>query len=144
MFGIGSTELVIIIIVALIVVGPSKLPQLMRSVGKGLAELRSVGSDVKSTLEREVDRAERDKDRQKAKEELNRKAAAEASKEKTAASSEEKIVASKPSKPAEPADTAEISEPGEASNPAESAQTVAAAPAAEDGDAATQTKGPSA
>ena len=60
MFGIGSTELLIILVVALIVIGPSKLPDLMKTLGKGMAEFRRMSSDVKSTLEAEVDRAERE------------------------------------------------------------------------------------
>ncbi|MFZ5811446.1 MAG: Sec-independent protein translocase protein TatB, partial [Thermodesulfobacteriota bacterium] len=51
MFGIGTTELLVILVVALIVIGPSKLPDVMRTIGKGLAEFRRVSTDVKSTLE---------------------------------------------------------------------------------------------
>ncbi|MDD4464682.1 MAG: twin-arginine translocase TatA/TatE family subunit, partial [Desulfobacterales bacterium] len=36
MFGIGSTELLVILVVALIVIGPSKLPDIMRTLGKGM------------------------------------------------------------------------------------------------------------
>jgi len=60
MFGIGSTELLVILVVALIVIGPSKLPDLMRTLGKGMAEFRRMSSDVKSTFEAEVDRADRE------------------------------------------------------------------------------------
>lgn len=60
MFGIGSTELLVILVVALIVIGPSKLPDLMKTLGKGMAEFRRMSSDVKSTLEAEVDRADRE------------------------------------------------------------------------------------
>ena len=60
MFGIGSSELLVILVVALIVIGPSKLPDLMKTLGKGMAEFRRMSSDVKSTLEAEVDRAERE------------------------------------------------------------------------------------
>ncbi len=58
MFGIGSTELVIILIVALVLIGPSKLPDLMKSLGKGLSEFRRMSTDVKSTLQREIDKAD--------------------------------------------------------------------------------------
>ncbi len=60
MFGIGSTELLIIVVVALIVIGPKKLPEMMRTLGKGLAEFKSMGSDVKRTLDREIEQAEQD------------------------------------------------------------------------------------
>ena len=40
MFGIGIPELIIIMVIALIVIGPSKLPELARALGKGMAEFR--------------------------------------------------------------------------------------------------------
>ncbi|MBI4807114.1 MAG: twin-arginine translocase subunit TatB [Desulfovibrio sp.] len=58
MFGIGSTELLIILIVALILIGPQKLPDLMKTFGKGLSEFRRMSTDVKSTLEREIQKAD--------------------------------------------------------------------------------------
>lgn len=60
MFGIGSTELLIIVVVALIVIGPKKLPDMMRTLGKGLAEFKHMGADVKRTLDREIEQAEQD------------------------------------------------------------------------------------
>lgn len=50
MFGIGMPELVIILVVALIVIGPKKLPDLAKSLGKGLAEFRRATDDVKESL----------------------------------------------------------------------------------------------
>lgn len=51
---LGSTELIFILIVALIFFGPRKLPQLAKSMGKGLAEFRKASDDFKRTWEREV------------------------------------------------------------------------------------------
>lgn len=68
MFGIGSTELLVILVVALIVLGPSKLPDVAKSLGKALGEFRRVTTDVKRTIEMEAEAAE-----QKAKAEAARK-----------------------------------------------------------------------
>ena len=51
---LGSTEMLFILVDALIVFGPRKLPQLARSMGKGLAEFRKASDDFKRTWEREV------------------------------------------------------------------------------------------
>lgn len=50
MFGIGIPELVIIFIVALIFVGPKKLPDLARTLASGLAEFKKAADDVKKDL----------------------------------------------------------------------------------------------
>lgn len=46
MFGIGMPEAILIGIVALIVVGPKKLPELAKTLGKGFSEFRKTASDV--------------------------------------------------------------------------------------------------
>ncbi|HEV2826571.1 MAG TPA: twin-arginine translocase TatA/TatE family subunit [Pyrinomonadaceae bacterium] len=51
---LGSTELVFILIMALVFFGPRKLPQISRSLGKNLAEFRRASEDFKRTWDREV------------------------------------------------------------------------------------------
>ena len=52
---LSTTELLFILVIALIFFGPRKLPQLARSMGKGLAEFRKASDDFKRTWEREVE-----------------------------------------------------------------------------------------
>lgn len=51
---IGFPELVIIFVVALIVFGPRKLPELGRSLGKGLAEFKKASNELQRTLDEEI------------------------------------------------------------------------------------------
>lgn len=53
MFGIGMPELLLILAVALIVIGPKKLPDIARALGKGLAEFRRATDDLKNTINEE-------------------------------------------------------------------------------------------
>lgn len=87
MFGIGGPELLIICVVALIVIGPKKLPEMLRSLGKGVAEFKRVGNDVKTTLDDEVSKAEAEARKREVEEELARRKAEKAKQEAEAAAS---------------------------------------------------------
>ena len=51
---IGMPELIIIFVIALIIFGPRKLPELGRSLGKSLAEFKRASNELRSTLEEEI------------------------------------------------------------------------------------------
>jgi TatA/E family protein of Tat protein translocase len=51
---LGLPEMVIILVIALIVFGPRKLPELGRSLGKSLGEFRKASNELKSTLDEEI------------------------------------------------------------------------------------------
>lgn len=54
MFGLGFWEIAVILGLALIVFGPSKLPELARSLGRGLKEFRKATDELKSTIDAEM------------------------------------------------------------------------------------------
>ncbi len=70
MFGIGSTELLVILVVALIILGPSKLPEMAKALGKAMGEFRRVSTDVKRTIEMEAEQAEQKSRAEEARKEL--------------------------------------------------------------------------
>jgi Tat protein translocase TatB subunit len=50
MFGIGMPELLVIAVIALLVVGPKKLPDIAKALGKGLSEFRKVTEEATDTI----------------------------------------------------------------------------------------------
>jgi len=51
MFGLGPGEIILIVVIALIVFGPSKLPEIGKSVGKTINEFKKASSDFKKELD---------------------------------------------------------------------------------------------
>lgn len=50
MFGIGTGELVVILIVALIIIGPQKLPEIAKTIGKAVGEVKRATRDIQDEL----------------------------------------------------------------------------------------------
>ena len=61
MFGsLGMPELIVIFVIALIVFGPRKLPELGRTIGRAISEFRRATNELKSTFDREMQQIERE------------------------------------------------------------------------------------
>ncbi|MFT6071263.1 MAG: TatA/E family protein of Tat protein translocase [Bacteriovoracaceae bacterium] len=74
MFGLGATEVVVILILALIFIGPKKLPELAKGLGKGLREFQKAKDDLMTQVNEEVEDAKLDElIEQKKKEEADKK-----------------------------------------------------------------------
>ncbi len=54
MFNLGMPEIILILVVALIVLGPRKLPEMAKSLGKGLREFRKAADDLKEGIEKDL------------------------------------------------------------------------------------------
>ena len=54
MFGIGSTELLVILVVALLVLGPKNLPKVAHTLGRAMGEFRRVSTEFQRTLNTEI------------------------------------------------------------------------------------------
>lgn len=65
MLGIGMQELLIILVVALIVIGPKRLPELARTLGKGFAEFRKAADDLQETVRTDLERERHEEFRKK-------------------------------------------------------------------------------
>src|SRR5664279_2720300 len=57
---IGMPELLLIFVVALLVFGPKKLPEIGKSLGKGLAEFKKASDDLKKTIENEIEQGKQE------------------------------------------------------------------------------------
>ena len=51
MFGVGTSELVIILIIALLILGPKEIPKVARTIGKGMRELQRAKDELKKNIE---------------------------------------------------------------------------------------------
>ena len=60
MGGIGGMEIFIILVAALIIFGPKKLPEMGRSLGKAIREFKSAGSELQDELTKAADEIDKD------------------------------------------------------------------------------------
>jgi sec-independent protein translocase protein TatA len=65
MFGIGVPELLIILVIALVVIGPQKLPELARSLGKAMNEFKNAADDLQKNIKAESQKQETAAEQQK-------------------------------------------------------------------------------
>ncbi|MGD9651400.1 MAG: Sec-independent protein translocase protein TatB [Candidatus Dadabacteria bacterium] len=54
MFGIGTSEILIILVIALLVLGPKEIPKIARTLGRGMRELERAKNELKSSIEFEI------------------------------------------------------------------------------------------
>lgn len=72
MFGIGISEIIIILIIALLVIGPDKLPDLAKKLGKSMAELKRTTDDLRDSIYLDTDKEEDNKSTHMEKESKNK------------------------------------------------------------------------
>ncbi|WP_291440616.1 Sec-independent protein translocase protein TatB [Desulfovibrio sp.] len=89
MFGIGSTELLVILVVALIVLGPKSLANVSRTLGKAMGEFRRVSTDFQRTLNAEAEEEEQKKRKKEAAKAARAEAEAAQAAQQTAAQAAE-------------------------------------------------------
>ncbi|UCG39277.1 MAG: twin-arginine translocase subunit TatB [bacterium] len=65
MLGIGMQEILVILVVALIVIGPRRLPELAKTLGKGLAEFKKAADDLQETVRTDLERERHEEFRKK-------------------------------------------------------------------------------
>jgi Tat protein translocase TatB subunit len=62
MFGIGMSELMVIMVIALIVIGPKNLPEIAKTLGKGYLQFQRAFREVKGSIEEEIDEIKKETD----------------------------------------------------------------------------------
>ncbi len=60
MFGIGTTEVLIVLVIALLLLGPKEIPKIARTIGRGMRELERAKDELKESIEFEAEKDEAD------------------------------------------------------------------------------------
>jgi sec-independent protein translocase protein TatB len=58
MFGIGTSEILIILVIALLVLGPKEIPKIAKTLGRGMRELERAKNELKNSIQYEIDEQE--------------------------------------------------------------------------------------
>jgi sec-independent protein translocase protein TatB len=58
MFGIGTSEILIILLIALLVLGPGEIPKIARTLGRGMREIERAKNELKNSIQFELDEEE--------------------------------------------------------------------------------------
>lgn len=58
MFGIGTSEILIILVIALLVLGPNEIPKIAKTLGRGMRELERAKNELKNSIQFEIDENE--------------------------------------------------------------------------------------
>jgi len=120
MFGIGGTELLVILVVALIVLGPKSLPQIAKTLGRAMGEFRRVSTEFQRTLNVEIELEDHEKRKQDAEEALFGDTSATKKPEQSQEQSPDKSPATEASDTAKPA--SQDAELSDVAKPARQAQ----------------------
>lgn len=56
MFGIGVTELIVILVIAVIFIGPKKLPEIAKAAGKAFAEFKKATEEIKNSVKEDIEK----------------------------------------------------------------------------------------
>ena len=86
MFGIGLPELIVILVLGLLVLGPQRLPEVARAIGRGLGELKRATQDLKEEMDsesRKIDEAARKKSHDTPREDANPESGPDSTREKS-------------------------------------------------------------
>ncbi|MDD5434550.1 MAG: twin-arginine translocase TatA/TatE family subunit [Nitrospira sp.] len=73
MFGIGAPELIVILVLALIIIGPKDLPRIGREVGKAYRNFKHAADEIKDSITREIEEAGKEDDHASKKEDREQK-----------------------------------------------------------------------
>ncbi len=60
MFGIGTTEILIVLVIALLLLGPKEIPRIARTIGRGMRELERAKDELKESIEFEAEKDEQE------------------------------------------------------------------------------------